>query len=48
MTILDLGDDKYGRLLGTVATRATPSVAEALIAKGVVRRYDGGRRAGWC
>ena len=48
VTIHDLGDDKYGRLLGTVATRATPSVAEALIAKGVVRRYDGGRRAGWC
>ena len=47
LTIHDLGDDKYGRLLGTVATRATPS-AEALIAKGVVRRYDGGRRAGWC
>lgn len=42
------GEDKYGRLLGTVATRATPDVAEALIAKGVVRRYEGGRRRGWC
>lgn len=48
VTIRDLGEDKYGRLLGTVATRKTPNVSEALIAKGVVRRYDGGRRRGWC
>lgn len=48
VTIRDLGEDKYGRLLGIVATRATPNVSEALIAKGVARRYDGGHRAGWC
>ena len=48
VTIRDLGEDRYGRLLGTVATRTTPNVGEALVAKGVVRRYDGGRRAGWC
>jgi endonuclease YncB( thermonuclease family) len=48
VTISDFGEDKYGRLLGTVSTRATPNVSEALIAKGVVRRYDGGRRRGWC
>ncbi len=48
VTIRALGEDKYGRLLGTVATRATPNVSEALIAKGVARRYDGGRRDGWC
>jgi len=48
VTIRDLGEDRYGRLLGTVATRATPNVGDALIAKGLVRRYDGGRRAGWC
>jgi len=48
VTIHDLGEDKYGRLLGMVATRATPNVSEALIARGVVRRYDGGRRRGWC
>lgn len=48
VTIRDFGEDKYGRLLGTVSTRATPNVSEALIAKGVVRRYDGGRRRGWC
>ena len=48
VTIHDLGEDKYGRLLGTVATRATPNVSEALVAKGVARRYDGGRRTGWC
>jgi endonuclease YncB( thermonuclease family) len=48
VTIRDLGEDKYGRLLGTVSTRATPNVSEALLAKGVVRRYDGGHRRGWC
>lgn len=48
VTIHDLGEDKYGRLLGTVATRSTPDVAKALIAKGVARRYDGGQRGGWC
>lgn len=48
VTIHDLGEDKYGRLLGTVATRTTPDVAAALIAKGVARPYHGGRRAGWC
>ncbi|MFY9699915.1 MAG: thermonuclease family protein [Rhodoplanes sp.] len=48
VTIRDLGEDKYGRLLGSVSTRATANVSEALIARGVVRRYDGGRRRGWC
>ncbi len=48
VTIRDLGEDKYGRLLGTVSTRATPNVSEALLAKGLVRRYDGGHRRGWC
>jgi endonuclease YncB( thermonuclease family) len=48
VTIRDVGEDKYGRLLGTASTRATPNVAEALIAKGVARRYNGGHRAGWC
>jgi len=48
VTIRDLGEDKYGRLLGTVATRSTPNVSEALIAKGLGRRYDGGHRPGWC
>jgi micrococcal nuclease len=48
VTIRDLGEDKYGRLLGTVATRTTPNVSEALIVKGLGRRYDGGHRGGWC
>lgn len=48
VTIHDLGEDKYGRLLGTVATRTTPDVAKALINKGVARGYYGGQRAGWC
>jgi endonuclease YncB( thermonuclease family) len=48
VTIRDPGEDKYGRLLASVSTRATPNVSEALIAKGVARRYDGGHGAGWC
>lgn len=48
VTIRNLSEDKYGRLLGTVATRTTPNVSEALIAKGLGRRYHGGHRGGWC
>lgn len=48
VTLRNLGEDKYGRLLGTVATRNTPNVSEALIARGLGRRYNGGHRGGWC
>lgn len=48
VTLHDLGEDKYGRMLGTVATRKTPDVAGVLIAKGVARPYYGGHRDGWC
>lgn len=39
--------DKYGRPLRTF-TRGSSGAAEALVAKGVARSYEGGRRAGWC
>ena len=41
--------DKYGgRVVADATTRATPNVSSALLAKGVARKYGGGRRAGWC
>jgi endonuclease YncB( thermonuclease family) len=55
--ILDQGEvaiarvalDKYGgRVVADASTRTTPDVARALLDAGVVRRYDGGRRAPWC
>lgn len=42
------GTDKYGRVLADVSTRRTASVAAALLAAGVARPYQGGRRLGWC
>jgi endonuclease YncB( thermonuclease family) len=41
--------DKYGgRVVADAATRTTPDVSAALLAAGLVRRYDGGRRESWC
>jgi endonuclease YncB( thermonuclease family) len=41
--------DKYGgRVVADAATRATPDVSAALLAAGLVRRYDGGKRESWC
>jgi endonuclease YncB( thermonuclease family) len=55
--ILDQGDvgiagvtlDKYGgRVVADASTQATPDVSSALLGGGLVRRYAGGRREGWC
>jgi endonuclease YncB( thermonuclease family) len=44
-----VGQDKYGgRVDAAVSTAATPDVSEALLARGLARRYEGGRRDGWC
>jgi endonuclease YncB( thermonuclease family) len=44
-----IGQDKYGgRVDADVSTRATRDVSAQLLAAGAVRRYDGGRRQGWC
>ena len=41
--------DKYGgRMLAAAATRTTPDVSAAMLAKGLARPYTGGRREGWC
>jgi endonuclease YncB( thermonuclease family) len=47
--IARIGQDKYGgRVDADASTAATPDVGAALLARGVARRYDGGRRANWC
>ena len=44
-----IGQDKYGgRVDASVSTARTPDVSEALLARGLARRYHGGRRASWC
>ncbi|MCP3404241.1 thermonuclease family protein [Bradyrhizobium sp. CCGB01] len=48
VTIYNLGQDKYGRVLADVATKRTANVSAALLAGGHVRSYNGGHRDGWC
>jgi endonuclease YncB( thermonuclease family) len=47
--IARIGQDKYGgRVDADVSTARTPDVSAALLARGLARRYSGGRREGWC
>lgn len=47
--IARIGQDKYGgRVDADVSTQRTADVSEALVARALVRRYDGGRRESWC
>lgn len=47
--IARVGQDKYGgRVDADVSAAGTPDVSAALLARGLARRYDGGRRASWC
>ena len=49
VTVVRVGIDKYGgRVLALAGTRDTPDVSAALLARGLVRRYAGGRRESWC
>jgi endonuclease YncB( thermonuclease family) len=44
-----VGPDKYGgRIVAAASTRKTADVSGALLAAGLARPYDGGRREGWC
>jgi micrococcal nuclease len=47
LTIHDPEQDKYGRMLATVNV-GDVNVADALIAAGVARPYNGGKRLPWC
>jgi endonuclease YncB( thermonuclease family) len=49
VTIYNIGPDKYnGRVVADAATRRTANVSAALLAAGLARNYNGGRRGGWC
>lgn len=49
VAVARVAQDKYGgRVDADVSTAETPDVAQALIAMGVARRYDGGKRGSWC
>jgi endonuclease YncB( thermonuclease family) len=47
--IHNVGQDKYGgRVDADASSVETPDIGEAMVVLGLARRYDGGRRAGWC
>jgi hypothetical protein len=49
VTVAHIALDKYGgRVLADAATAATPDVSAALLERGLVRAYHGGRRQSWC
>jgi endonuclease YncB( thermonuclease family) len=49
VSISQVGLDKYGgRVLAQVSTGRIADVSAALLQTGLVRRYSGGRREGWC
>ena len=48
VTLAGIGFDRYGRVLADVATRRTPDVGAAMLAQGMARPYQGGRRESWC
>lgn len=47
VTMVREGTDRYGRALVAAFLDGEP-LARRMIAAGDARRYDGGRRAGWC
>jgi endonuclease YncB( thermonuclease family) len=49
VAVAHVGLDKYGgRVLADAATRTTPAIGAAMLAKGLARPYGGGRRESWC
>jgi micrococcal nuclease len=42
------GGKFYGRVIADVASAEARDLAEAMLAPGLARPYDGGRREGWC
>lgn len=49
VAVSHIGQDKYGgRVDANVSTARTSDVSAALIERGLVRRYSGGKRDGWC
>jgi endonuclease YncB( thermonuclease family) len=49
VSIAHISDDKYaGRVLADAVAADGTDIAAAMLASGLARPYDGGRRAGWC
>ncbi len=49
VTLTEIGRDKYaGRVDATVTGPDGSDLAARLVAEGLARAYEGGRRAGWC
>ncbi len=49
LLLTDISWDKYGgRVVATVRTSEGRDPTAGLIAEGLARRYDGGRRSEWC
>lgn len=49
VVLSDIGRDKYaGRVLASVSDEAGRDLSAGLLAAGLARGYDGGKRAGWC
>jgi endonuclease YncB( thermonuclease family) len=49
VAVSHVGLDKYGgRVLADAATRATPDIGTAMLAKCLARAYGGGHRESWC
>jgi endonuclease YncB( thermonuclease family) len=48
VALSDLGRDRYGRLLATVALPDGTDIAAQMIGAGLARPYEGGRKQGWC
>ncbi len=47
--LANVSQDKYGgRVDADASTSNTRDVGEALVMRGLARRYDGGRRMSWC
>ena len=47
--LANVGQDKYGgRIDADALTANTRDIGEALVMRGLARRYDGGRRMSWC
>jgi endonuclease YncB( thermonuclease family) len=47
--LTNVSQDKYGgRVDAEASTASTRDIGDALIALGLARRYDGGRRQSWC
>jgi endonuclease YncB( thermonuclease family) len=49
VALTDIRFGKYARrVVARVSAGGVPDIAEGLLARGLARPYDGGRRSGWC